>query len=204
MFFPPPAPIVVTFDYLGGDEGSTTRSPGTTGLISPLPDGGDFAGHTFLGWWDTDGSAGGGAGSGWGTQITTSTPFTSNTTVYARWLGDGTAEGDDISLSPLGGVEIVVMDGSTRVINGSSVSVTYNTTHTLTITNRNSFNSIQAKYGTGTIPIATSGTTGVITLTAGGAPISTTAPGSYFVFITAGTSGGEYQTISFRIVVAGP
>jgi uncharacterized protein (TIGR02145 family)/uncharacterized repeat protein (TIGR02543 family) len=69
--------FTITFDPNGGTVSPRTATTGDDGRLAsePTP---TRAGYTFDGWYTT-------AATG-GTEVTTSTVFTANTTVYARWV----------------------------------------------------------------------------------------------------------------------
>jgi uncharacterized protein (TIGR02145 family)/uncharacterized repeat protein (TIGR02543 family) len=69
--------FTITFDPTGGTVSPRTATTGDDGRLAsePTP---TRAGYTFDGWYTT-------AATG-GTEVTTSTVFTANTTVYARWV----------------------------------------------------------------------------------------------------------------------
>ena len=192
------AACTVTFKYLDGVTTDGSETTDASGMLISLPVPDPYAGHTFLGWWSTNGSSGGGSGSGWGTQITTSTVFSASATVYGRWLEDSFGQGGAVTLNPLGGTAIVVQDGSTAVGNGSTVAVAVGGSRTITITNTGSFSTVEVKKGSNAITV---GTGGAITLGPATTPIDTAAAGSHFIFITATTSDGEVQTFYFTVQV---
>lgn len=70
-----PRAYTITFNANGGGS-NVTRSTGTDGKLSSLPDAPSRTGYTFEGWFT--------AASG-GTQVTTATVFQGHTTVYAHW-----------------------------------------------------------------------------------------------------------------------
>ncbi len=72
---PAPATYTITFDPNGGTVSSGSAATGTDGKLTSLPTP-EWEGHTFTGWFtEKDG----------GTEVTTSTVFTSDATVYAHW-----------------------------------------------------------------------------------------------------------------------
>ena len=72
---PEPATYTITFDPNGGTVSSGSAATGTDGKLTSLPTP-EWEGHTFTGWFtEKDG----------GTEVTTSTVFTSDATVYAHW-----------------------------------------------------------------------------------------------------------------------
>jgi uncharacterized repeat protein (TIGR02543 family) len=74
-----PTGYTVTFDANGGTGGTAIAAPGfPSGTIAALPADPTKAGGFFKGWFTTPGLTG-------GTEFTTSTSVTGNTTVYARW-----------------------------------------------------------------------------------------------------------------------
>ncbi|MCL1893771.1 MAG: InlB B-repeat-containing protein [Holophagaceae bacterium] len=70
-----PANHTITFDPNGGSVSPTNGTTGADGKLTSLPTPA-YSGHTFDGWFT---SAVG------GTQVTTSTVFTANATIYAHW-----------------------------------------------------------------------------------------------------------------------
>ena len=69
----------VTFNANGGSVSSASATTGTDGKLASLPTP-TRSGHTFNGWFT--------AAMG-GTQVTTSTVFTQNSTIYAQWTQNG-------------------------------------------------------------------------------------------------------------------
>ncbi len=70
------AQYTITFNANGGTATETTSTTGSQGTLSSLPTNPSRDGYTFKGWYT--------AASG-GTQVTTSTVFKADTTVYAQW-----------------------------------------------------------------------------------------------------------------------
>lgn len=71
----PDDPFTVTFDPNGGTGGGTMTT-GTGGRLAALPGDPVRSGYTFAGWY---------TGKNDGTEVTTATVFTADTTVYAHW-----------------------------------------------------------------------------------------------------------------------
>ena len=82
---PEPVTYTITFDPNGGSVSPTSGTTGTDGKLASLPTP-EWEGHTFIGWFmEKDG----------GTQVTGSTVFTSNETVYAHWEKDAPSPGPE-------------------------------------------------------------------------------------------------------------
>lgn len=76
-----PGTYTITFDANGGTlSGDATMTTGADGKLASLPAAPKRAGYTFNGWFT--------AASG-GDEVTTSTVFDKDTTVYAHWTQDG-------------------------------------------------------------------------------------------------------------------
>ena len=193
----PGTSFTVTFDFMDGTTQDVTY---IVGAPQPsIPTVGTRNGYSFMGWWTTDGSAGGGSGNGWGSEFSNYTGVVSNRTVYARWLQNGTGEGGSINLDPLGGTPIQLVNtsnGNAPILNGSNVPVAIGGTLTITMSNSTVFNTRNWYFGSTSF-----GTGASITLNNTSTPISTAAAGSKLIFITAQTTSGEYQSIWFTVTV---
>lgn len=85
--------VTVTFEAQNGTPAVKQKvNPGTSLSSLPVP---TRTGYTFLGWFTT--SARGGE------QITTSTKFNSDTTIYAHWVETATKDRYTLTLDPQGG-----------------------------------------------------------------------------------------------------
>jgi len=160
--------------------------------------------HTFLGWYDTDAHASGGANPiPWGTPVNATTPVgTSNKDVYARWLGPGDLDGTTVELTPLGGTKIVVWNSETNaaVSEGSTIPIANGDPLVLIINNATDFDSYA--WNRNGVPI---NATDTLTFDSTGSPdFNTTTAGTYLIVVTAETDTGEIQSSYFRVVVAGP
>ena len=69
--------VTITFDYQGGSGSPASRIINYGDAIGSLPSTSQGT-YTFVGWYTTVGPTG-------GSQVSSSTTFTSNTTIYARW-----------------------------------------------------------------------------------------------------------------------
>ena len=109
---PEPETYTITFNANGGSVNPTTKETDTNGRLVSLPTPTRSGSYHFDGWFTT--------ASG-GTQITTATVFTQDTTVYAHWTytgGGGSSSGGGGSGSSSSGYTITVEDtdhGSIRV-----------------------------------------------------------------------------------------
>lgn len=71
------ATITITFDFQGGSGSPSSKTINVGDAIGTLPSASQGT-YNFVGWYTTVGPTG-------GSQVTTSTTFSSNTTIYARW-----------------------------------------------------------------------------------------------------------------------
>jgi hypothetical protein len=193
----PGVDVTVIFKFLDGVTPDIVLTRLAGAPLPSLPAQGTRSGFTPLGWFESDGSAGGGSGSGWGNRFTTYQGLISDKTVYARWLKDGEGTGGMITIPPLGGTPIQLTSGSTLILNSDNVPVATGGPLTITMTNASNFTTRNWYYGSTTL---TETTTGTITLNSTTTP-GTAAAGKFLILVTGETALGEHQSFWFTVTV---
>lgn len=127
--YTPGTSYVITFDANGGSVSSTTMPTGNDGKLSVLPTPTRSGSYSFVGWFT--------AASG-GTQISTSTVFPGDDTVYAHWTytGGSNSGGNDSgrSSTPTVTIPATVQPNQPTVGSVSGKAAGTNTQRTFTIT----------------------------------------------------------------------
>ncbi|MCL2688841.1 MAG: InlB B-repeat-containing protein [Chitinispirillia bacterium] len=179
-----PTTFTVTFNVNGGNAlNPSTAATGTNGRLTSLPTP-TRSGHTFNGWFT--------AATG-GTEVTTNTVFTANTTIFARW----TAAAFTITYNINGGT------GTTPAVqtvnSGSSVTLASNSGFTRSGFTFNGWNT--NAQGTGTNFNAGASFTPTVSITLYARWVPATTPTSYTV--TYNINGGTGTTPAVQTVNAG-
>ena len=173
----------VTFESNGGTAVPSTQVM-SGGTITP----GDPTrnGWKFHGWFPVNDT--------WTNEFTSTTPVTSNLTLYARWAED-IVLAPDFDSGSIGGTSImlsVTVNSNTEPFTANSIPINTDDTIAITVTNASVYSNIEWKWNDST-PI---GTGDVLTL-------DTTSPISYLISVEATqTSGGAPQSAFFTVVVS--